>query len=283
MSVIAGFMVPHPPMIVPQVGRGSESVVKETAKAYEEVAEKIAKLSPDTIVLSSPHSIMYADYFHISPGSGAKGSFSDFGAGDVRMDVSYDTEFVDTLCREADFRGIYAGTMGEKNKNLDHGTMVPLYFILQKYTDFKLVRIGLSGLPMEDHYNLGMAISKVADVLGRRVVYVASGDLSHKLKEDGPYGFDPAGPEYDERIMDVMGRGAFGELFSVDEHFLEKAAECGHRSFVMMAGAFDRTKVSVKKLSHQDVTGVGYGICCFYPEGDGGEKAADDSRAFLDI
>ncbi|MBR4760632.1 MAG: AmmeMemoRadiSam system protein A, partial [Lachnospiraceae bacterium] len=107
-------------------------------------------------------------------------------------------------------------------------------------------------------------------------VYIASGDLSHKLKDDGPYGFDPAGPEYDDRIMDVMGRGAFEELFSFDEHFLEKCAECGHRSFVMMAGAFDRTDVEIKKYCHQDVTGVGYGICSFMAGGE------NDGRAFLD-
>ena len=53
---------------------------------------------------------------------------------------------------------------------------------------------------------------KTAELLGRNTVIIGSGDLSHKLKEDGPYGFQKEGPEYDARIMDVMGRAAFGEL-----------------------------------------------------------------------
>ena len=277
MAVIAGFMVPHPPMIVPQVGRGAQSVIEETTRAYEKAAERIARLRPDTIVLSSPHSIMYADYFHISPGIGAEGDFSGFGAGDVKIKVAYDTEFVSALSTESDLQGISAGTLGEKDRALDHGSMVPLYFILQKYTDFQFVRIGLSSLPLTEHYRLGMAVSRVAGTLGKRTVFIASGDLSHKLKEDGPYGFDPSGPVYDERIMDVMGRGAFEELFEFDEHFLEKCAQCGHRSFVMMAGAFDRKKVSIEKLSHQSVTGVGYGVCCYEVDADKAEE-----RAFLD-
>ena len=73
-------MVPHPPMIVPAVGRGSERQVEETTKAYERVADEIAALRPETIVITSPHSVMYADYFHISPGSSASGSFAGFGA-----------------------------------------------------------------------------------------------------------------------------------------------------------------------------------------------------------
>jgi len=107
-------------------------------------------------------------------------------------------------------------------------------------------------------------------------VFVASGDLSHKLQTYGPYGYAPEGPEYDKRIMDVCGRAAFGELLSFDETFCDKAAECGHRSFVIMAGAFDGVSVKADTLSHQDVTGVGYGICTFYPEGE------DKERCFLD-
>ena len=29
MGIVAAFMVPHPPMIVPDVGRGSEAKIKE--------------------------------------------------------------------------------------------------------------------------------------------------------------------------------------------------------------------------------------------------------------
>ena len=276
MGIIAGFMVPHPPMIVPAVGRGSEAQVEETARAYEKVAEEIAALCPETIVITSPHSIMYADYFHLSPGSSASGSFAAFRAPSVSFDEHYDEELVSEICRLADEEEFPAGTLGERDASLDHGTMVPLWFIRNKFKEGKIVRIGLSGLPLIDHYRLGQLIRQAAENTGRRVVMIASGDLSHKLQEYGPYGYVPEGPEYDERIMDVMGRAAFGELFGFDESFCDRAAECGHRSFVIMAGAFDGTAVTAERLSHQDITGVGYGICTFYPEGP------DDSRRFLE-
>ena len=276
MGIVAGFMVPHPPMIVPDIGRGSEAQVADTTAAYERVADEIAALAPETIIITSPHSIMYADYFHISPGKSAGGSFAGFRAPGVRFKEEYDTELVREICRLADKEAFPAGTMGERDKELDHGTMVPLWFIRNKYKDGKIVRIGLSGLPLIDHYRLGMMIHEAAENTGRRVVMVASGDLSHKLQEYGPYGYVPEGPEYDGRIMDVMGRAAFGELLDFDSTFCDKAAECGHRSFVIMGGAFDGTAVRAERLVHQDVTGVGYGICTFYPEG------ADESRHFLE-
>ncbi len=275
MPVLAAYMVPHPPMIVPEVGRGSEEQIRETTAAYERVADEVAALKPETIIITSPHAVMYSDYFQISPGSGAEGSFRQFRASGVRFSEQYDTELVRRLCELADTEGFPAGTLGERDASLDHGTMVPLWFIRQKYREGKIVRIGLSGLPLTDHYRLGQLIARAIEDTGRRAVLIASGDLSHKLQEYGPYGFAEEGPEYDRRIMDVCGRAAFGELFDFDETFCEKAAECGHRSFVILAGAFDGLRVKAKKLSHQDVTGVGYGICTFYPDGK------DEGRHFL--
>ena len=275
MSIVAAFMVPHPPMIVPDVGRGSEKQIEKTVSSYEKVAEEIAALRPETIIISSPHSIMYADYFHISPGTGASGSLSDFNAPNVKFNVDYDAELVNLLVGKAKALHFPAGTLGEKHKELDHGTMVPLWFILKKYKDFKLVRTGLSGHDLLKHYEYGMLIKDAVEDLGRKVVYVASGDLSHKLQDYGPYGFAEEGPIYDSRIMDVCSGARFGELFDFDENFCEKAAECGHKSFVIMAGALDGKSIEAVQYSHEDVTGVGYGICSFIPKGD------DENRHFL--
>ncbi len=277
MSVIAAYMVPHPPLIVPEVGRGGEKQIEATSEAYKKVGRDIAALKPETIVISSPHAVMYADYFHISPGRSAGGSFARFHAPQVRFREAYDTELVKALERIADTNGFPAGTQGQRDPELDHGVMVPLYFIRQYYSDFRLVRIGLSGLHLEDHYRLGQMIRQAAEETGRRIVYVASGDLSHKLRAEGPYGYAAEGPKYDARVMDVCGRAAFGELFDFDEAFCERAAECGHRSFVMMAGALDGQAVEAEKLCHEDVTGVGYGICIFRPLG------MDAGRRFLEV
>ena len=272
MPVLAAYMTPHPPMIVPEVGRGSEKQIETTRAAYVRAAAEIAALKPETIIISSPHATMYADYFHISPGREAEGSFARFDAPQVRFRETYDEALAQAIERLAKEGGFPAGTLGQREKALDHGVMVPLYFIRQQYTDFKLVRIGLSGLPLEDHYRLGQLIQRAVSETGRRAVYVASGDLSHKLQPYGPYGFAPEGPEYDKRVMDVCGRAAFGELFDFDEAFCERAAECGHRSFVIMAGALDGLAVEASRLSHEDVTGVGYGVCAFRPGSVSGQR-----------
>ena len=283
MSIEAAFMVPHPPLIVPQVGKGNEKQVEKTIMSYDKVGSLVADISPDTIIISSPHATMYGDYFHISPGKKAAGSFAGFGAPEVSFHEDYDAELVSEIERLAKANGFPAGTLGERDPELDHGTMVPLYFIRKHYSGGRIIRIGLSGLPLTDHYILGQIIQKAVDNTGRKAVYIASGDLSHKLQEYGPYGFAKEGPEYDARIMDVCGRGSFDEMFDFDESFCDKAAECGHRSFVIMAGALNGYELDITAFSHEDVTGVGYGICSFYPvKGEDGEIRQSESRRFLE-
>lgn len=276
MSLVGAFVVPHPPLIVAEVGKGEENKVSATLHSYHEVARRIAALKPDTIVVTTPHSIMYSDYFHISPGKAAKGNFGQFGAGKVTFRVEYDEEFTNTLERNAEKKGIEAGTLGEKNPELDHGTMVPLYFINQYYSSYKLVRIGLSGLSLPMHYRLGKCIHETAEKLGRRIVFVASGDLSHKLKEDGPYGLAPEGAEFDRQITKAMKEGDFLKLLELNPDFCEKAAECGLRSFIILAGALSGREVIPDFLSYEGPFGVGYAVCEFKLAGEAPNRNFDE-------
>ena len=132
MAILGAVQVPHPPLIIPEVGHGEEKGIQATIDAYETAAKFIGDLNPDTVIISSPHSILYADYFHISPGASAKGSMAQFGAPQIKFSVNYDEELVRAIDGAAKQAGIAAGTLGNRQPDLDHGTMVPLYF-LAKY------------------------------------------------------------------------------------------------------------------------------------------------------
>ncbi|MBR3622538.1 MAG: AmmeMemoRadiSam system protein A, partial [Selenomonadaceae bacterium] len=167
MSILAAAAVPHPPIILPEVGHGEEAQIQKTIDAFREVARRMAEEDPETLVVISPHATMYADYFHISPGIKAKGSFAQFRAPQVEIEVSYDQEFVNVLTDVCAEQGIPAGTASERNPLLDHGTMIPLYFLRETMPNVSVVRIGLSGLSVEAHYALGKAINKTSKRLGK--------------------------------------------------------------------------------------------------------------------
>ena len=284
MAIVAACAVPHPPLIIPAVGCGREQGIQDTIDAYEEVARRIAALEPDTLVISSPHSTCYRDYLHISPRAEARGSFAAFRAPQAAYRCTYDQQFVASLEAACQAEGIPAGTQGEREPQLDHATMIPLHFIQAAcaragVSQPRVVRLGLAGLSAAFHYRVGSLVQRTASVLNRRVVYVASGDLSHKLLAEGPYGYAPEGPEFDEQVCDAFANADFLPLLTMDRGFADRAAECGLRSFQIMAGALDRTEVRSELLSHEGPFGVGYGIAWFDPIG---EEGSCDERDLLD-
>ena len=274
-SRISGaIIVPHPPIIIPTVGRGREREVQATVEAYRAAAQQVAAWNPEVLIVTSPHCVMYSDYFHISPGKGASGDMSAFGAPQTGLSVEYDGELRDELIRQAQGAGIEAGTLGERDSSLDHGTFLPLYFLREAGVNCPILRIGLSGFSPLEHYRLGRCIAGAVDKLGRRTVFVASGDLSHKLKEDGPYGYVPEGPVFDHKVSDAMAAGDFLQFLTMDESLCDRAAECGLRSFQIMAGALDGLSVDARLLSYEGTFGVGYGVATFTVTG------SDESRCF---
>ncbi len=274
MSIVGAFIMPHPPVILPEVGRGREREISATLRAFNACADRLRALEPETLVVVSPHATSYADYFHISPGSGADGNMENFGAPEAALPVRYDEALVQAIAKAAARANVPAGTLGEREKGLDHGVFVPLYMVQTACPDAKIVRIGLSGLSPLEHYRLGQAISEAAGALSRRVALIASGDLSHKLTADGPYGFAPEGAEYDGRFTRAMSSGDFLDFLTVSYELVEAAAACGTGSFQIMAGALDGIAVKPALLSYEGPFGVGYAVAAFEPLGP------DETRRF---
>ena len=114
-------------IIVPEIGKGEEKKIARTSAAYDAVMAEAAALHADTLVITSPHADAYVDYFAISPGTEAEGSFGQFGAPQVRIKVSYDKALAAAIS-EAEDKGLAAGLLGTHHPELDHGTLLPLTF-----------------------------------------------------------------------------------------------------------------------------------------------------------
>lgn len=255
--------MPHPPLAVHEVGRGEEKEIQATLDSYKQASQMIAEDAPETIVVVSPHSIVFSDAFYIAAGERWQGDLSNFRAPSVRLDLENDLELADEVADMCDAAGIPIVYTEQGTERPDHGSMVPLSFIHEAYQDFKVLRISPSFLPNETLLEMGRIIERAAAHIGRKITFLASGDLSHKLKEDGPYGFAKEGPEFDRKITEAMKACDFASFTEFDEQFLDSAAECGLPGFIMMAGALENYHVSSRLLSYEGPFGVGYAVCAF--------------------
>jgi AmmeMemoRadiSam system protein A len=273
LAIIEAFAVPHPPILLPGVGRGSQHGAQATLDGFAAMAARVLELAPELLIVSTSHGQLYNDALTVSTGAGAWGDFSAFRSPEERIDLHFDQEFVAALL--ADVKKTELPIVGRPvpTGKLDHGVLVPLHFIGAEFlASCPVVRIGISFLDERSHYQLGKSVAQVAEALGRRAIYIASGDLSHRLKPDGPYGFNPAGPQFDQAVCAAFASGELDGLMHFDADFRDAAAECGLNSFIIMSGALgalEQPPVEAELLSYEGPWGVGYGIARFVPDGRG--------------
>ena len=263
--IIASYIMPHPPIIVPGVGKGAEAVADSTVTAANRAALEIAREAPSTIILSSPHAPSFMDYLHISVQEQLAGDFSRFRCPEVRLEFENNLSLVERIEEMAREEGLPAGSLDadsmeriQGSGRLDHGALVPLYFISCVYKNFKLVHISTPFLPTADLYALGKCIARSVRESDEKVVYIASADLSHRLTREAPAGYSPKGAEYDAQLIQKLQSTDVHGILSIDEAFMEEAGECGTRSIIIMLGAMSGNSLQTDVYSYEGPFGVGY-------------------------
>ncbi len=270
MPVVIGCLVPHPPIIIPEVGRENLIKVTSTTQAMLDIAKEVAQTKPEMLVFISPHSVGFVDSIAIKASPSLSGSFANFGASDVKFSVKNDLEFIDTFLRAANDYQLSVTKVGSGFINLmgadelDHGIMVPLYY-LQKWIDVPIVSLAISHGGFDEHYTLGIAIQQAANATGKRVAFIASGDLSHRLAPGAPAGYNPQAADFDAKVEEIFDTGYFDELGKLDPLLIEAAGECGLRSIYTLAGTFNNYDTYTKVLSYEAPFGVGYMVAPVYP------------------
>lgn len=258
MSLHAAFVLPHPPIAIAAIGRGEERNIQSTIDAYHQVSKIIAEINPEIIVISSPHAPFLKDGFFVRNSESITGDFSRFGHPEIKETLLTDPSFAKEL-RSINHRVRLADM---ETSEVDHGVMVPVHFIHQQGS-YRWLITGISPMSKQEHLQLGRDIRAVSEKLGKKTVFIASGDLSHRLKHDGPYGYVKEGAIFDQRITEILSSGNFGLLDSLDESLCEKAGECGLRGLHVLAGVLEGRQCKPKLLSYEGPFGVGYAVASF--------------------
>jgi AmmeMemoRadiSam system protein A len=275
------YLMPHPPIIIPEIGRGREQEVKDTISSCEEIARKISENEIDTVVVISPHGIIFQDAISILVDPILNGDFTNFGEKNISLTFENDLVFAQILSMKAKKKEVqtalinseYAKRIGQSSK-LDHGALVPLYF-LNKNHNFKVVHITYGMISNIEHYKFGMAIKEAINESKSKIAVIASGDLSHRLKKDGPYSYSESGDLFDKKITEFLIEGNTNQLLNLDCSLVKEAGECGYRSLLILAGAMDGLEYSGDLLSYEGPFGVGYGVIDFSIKGKSDYSAFD--------
>lgn len=258
-------MASHPPIIIPEVGNGREQKAEKTIRGMKDLALEVAKIKPKTIVCITPHGNVFRDGVSVLYHPTLSGDFSEFGAPQVQLTKACDMGLLDQLNQsfgENNCHSLFINPKTAKEYDidlrLDHGVLVPLTFIDKVYPDYQILHLTIGYLSLVELYRTGRILREAIELNGEDTLILASADLSHCLKDEGPYSFNPMGPLFDTLVVKAIEDKEYYDLLTLDPKIYEPAGQCGLRPMVMALGAADSIKTHSQVFAYEGPFGVGY-------------------------
>ena len=255
MSIISSAITPHSPVLIPPIGKEAAAILEKTRDAFKKLEQEFYVREIDTIVVISPHGIIQDSAFTINLHPFFRINFEEFGdyytRKEVKGDIALAAKLRENIKDKFDVELI-------SYENLDYGTSVPLFFCLEHLKNIKVVPIYYSNLDLQNHFNFGKALQKELSESRKRIAVIASGDLSHILK-------DKKVSKFDQKLVDIINNSEdkFGDILKLDKDLIDNSHQCALRSVTVLLGVLDGLGYQTETLSYQNDLGVGYLVTHF--------------------
>lgn len=236
MSIELSLLVPHIPTICHE--DQTPDYQQNIVAAMKDVAKEIQGLKPDVIVLVSCH--WPSTFFHyVDCTSIHKGNLTAMEAPDLIKGVSYsypgDGELADELVQAGQKVGIPVIGVNDPDYLWDYGTVVPLRYLNPNET-IPVINFSVAlTASLEETYRWGEEIAEVLRKSEKRVVFVASGALSHNLVRGRHHNPTPAEHALDKQFIEYIMNKDLQSAFDMLPQYASMAkVESGGRHLAML-------------------------------------------------
>lgn len=258
-GIVAGALVAHPPILLAEVGGAQSERVRATAAALHELDGILSMVEADLAVVISPHSPSSMTSLPVRRGANAGGNLARFRAPHVQVAAQVDVRLATALIADGQRAGF--SLIWAEETELDHGVVVPLHSLPRTMANKRCIFLGVSGWPLQRFVEFGEWLQ--GQLRDRFAILIASGDLSHRLTPDAPYGYRPEGPIFDRLVIDALRERDWKRIEALDPDLIEEAGECGLRPLAILLGAARAAGLNSQVLSYEGPFGVGYPVVAF--------------------
>ncbi len=255
MPIVFAATTPHPPLLIPGIGKDKVSHVEKTKAALVRLEQDLYVTKPTLIVVITPHGSLFSEAFSLNAHTNFVSSFQEFGDLVTKKTWKGSPTVAAKISHHA--KEVKLPLQSVSQEQLDHGAAVPLFFLAEHLPDVQVLPVGYSELSAEKHIQFGRVMKEALHSTHHRVAVIASGDLSHEDKEysDGIHPFDGT-------LMHAIGHG-IDELLSL-EHKASAINECGYRSSLILFGILENMDHRFETYSYERPLGVGYLVGNFH-------------------
>ncbi len=256
MSLVFAAIAPHTPLLIPAIGKNNLKKLSKTKQALERLEEDLYLSHPDTILIISSHGHILPDAFSLNFCAEYESDLREFGDLTTKLKFKGDVDLPYKIRAAGKKEGYPTVIVSECA--LDHGVVVPLFYLTRHLPNVKILPLRFSNLDWKTHLDFGYLIKDQIMHTNKRVAIIASGDLSHALTTNAPAGFNPAGAEFDQKIQELLSAGNSTGLLRLSSEMVSNAAECGLRSFLILMGILRGVHFTYESYAYEGPFGVGH-------------------------
>lgn len=271
MSIACAVLMCHAPIVIPEIAGDRADECATSTFAMREAARALVAHEVDVCVLVSPHAPRSRTRWGIGHGEQLGGSFARFGHAGLALTFRGAPHAATLLAHEAERRGL--ACLAAPTDDLDHGSLVPLYFLHEAGYRGRVLLIALPYPNTGSELTFGAAIRAAADESGQRWAVLASGDMSHRLTRDAPAGYAPRARAFDDGFVARLRATDLHGAISLPADLIEVAAEDVVQSTSVAAGAIDFAMRNARVFAYEGPFGVGYCEALLY-SAHGPERSA---------
>lgn len=262
MPIVFSAITPHPPVLIPEIGKDNFKKLTKTEAAFKKLEQELYIAKPDSLVIISPHGQVLEDAFNINLSADYGAGFKEFG--DFAIELKFKSDYLSIQeIRAADETQKAVPIILTSSPELDHGFGVPLYYLTQHLKDIPIIPIVYSALDLPQHFAFGQFLHRQLAKINKRFALIASGDLSHCLTKDAPGGYSKQGAVFDKKLVELVKKGDISGVLKLDKKLIQEAGECGLRSIVILLGVIESMNFNPEVLSYEGPFGVGYLVANF--------------------
>lgn len=260
MSLVFSAITPHPPILIPQIGKDNIKLLYSTQSAFQSLAKKLKEAQPETIIVISPHGLIQSGAFSINQSPKFIATFNEFG--DLTTKYTYKGDIGLTHKIKEGMETTMPLQMISEEK-LDHGVSIPLYGLTSEMPEIKIIPLYYSDMDNEKHFQFGQALKQEIIYSKNKIAVIASADLSHNLTRHAPGKYSPKGKKFDQKVLNCLQENKIKDLIAIDEKLSIGAMQCGLKSILILQGILDGVSHKPKMLSYEYPFGVGYLVMNF--------------------
>lgn len=258
MKISFAALVPHSPLLIPEIAKDNYRLISKTTAAYEKLAEELTVINPETIIVITPHAKNTSKHFSFNSNPELSTDFSELGflanGRKFKNDLILLQLFKEKLRPEFPLQFL-------SSEKLDYASSIPLQILANNLSSPKIIQLSYSSGNLEDHILFGKALGTILKDYPKKIAIIASGDLSHRLKKNSPAGYSPKGARFDNKLIEYLNsEEPIENILKIDENLIKNASECGLKSVVLALGILSGTEntISAQGLAYQTELGIGY-------------------------